>query len=153
MKEQKRSAARSKSKSAASRSERSDNILDIERAHDPARITREARKQWEDSLAYQYPARLDRIYADLVKLLDSSTLHDEADGKTVREYVDLIRGNFVCPGCIRFTPDGLFPREAGTRAITRTTSPSSTTHRKKDKASPLARVGSEHSIRKQGHFK
>jgi hypothetical protein len=40
MKEQKRSAARTKSKSAASRSERSDNILDIERAHDPARITR-----------------------------------------------------------------------------------------------------------------
>lgn len=113
MKEQKRSTARTKSKSAASRSERSDNILDIERVHDPAWITQEARKQWEDSLVDQHPARLDRIYADLVKLLDSPTLHDEAHWKTAREYVDLIRWKFRLPKMYTFHPRRSVPSGSG----------------------------------------
>ena len=113
MKEQERSTARTKSKSAASRSERSDNILDIERVHDPAWITQEARKQWEDSLVDQHPARLDRIYADLVKLLNSPTLHDETHWKTAREYVDLIRWKFRLPKMYTFHPRRSVPSGSG----------------------------------------
>ena len=113
MKEQKRSTVRTKSKSAVNRSERSDVILDIERAHDPAGITQEARTQWEDSLVDQHPARLDRIYANLVKLLDSSTLHDETHWKTVREYVDLIRWKFRLPKMYTFHPRRSVPSGSG----------------------------------------
>jgi hypothetical protein len=108
MKEQKRSAARTKSKSVAGR-DKSEIIVDAARAQNPARITQEARKQWEDSLAHQHPARLDRIYADLVKVLGNSTLHDETHWKTVKAYVDLIKWKFRLPRMYTFHPRGSVP--------------------------------------------
>jgi len=113
MKEPKRSATRTKSKSAAGRSDESEVIVDVARAHDPARITQEARTQWEDSLAYQHSARLDRIYADLVKALDRTVLHDEAHWKTVKGYVDLIKGQFRLPRMYTFHPRGSVPSGSG----------------------------------------
>jgi hypothetical protein len=109
MKEQKRTAARTKSKSAASRSDKSEILMDVARAQDPARITQEARKQWEDSLRHQHSARLDRIYADLAKLLDNPALHDEAHWKTVKGYVDLIKWKFHLPRMYTFHPRGSVP--------------------------------------------
>jgi hypothetical protein len=109
MKEQKRSAARTKSKRAASLSDKSGVIVDVARAHDPARITQEARTHWEDSLAYQHPARMDRIYADLVKALDRTVLHEEADWKKVKGYVELIKGKFRLPQMHTFYPRGSVP--------------------------------------------
>src|SRR5437870_1410734 len=113
MKDQKRAAARRKSQSAAIRSDKSEVIVDVAREHDPARITQEARKQWEDSLTSQSPARLDRIYADLVKLLNGPALHDEAHWKTVKAYVDFIRWKFRLPRMYTFHPRGSVPSESG----------------------------------------
>lgn len=113
MKEQKRSAARTKSQSAANRRDNSGVIVDVAREHDPARLTQEARKQWEDSLASQSPARLDRLYADLVKLLNSPALHDEAHWKTVKAYVDFIRWKFRLPRMYTFHPRGSVPSGIG----------------------------------------
>jgi hypothetical protein len=113
MKEQKRSAVRRKSKSVASRSEKSGVIVDVARAHDPARIMQEARKQWEDSFTSQHPARLDRIYADLVKVMNNPALHDEAHWKTVKGYVDLIKWKFRLPKMYTFHPRGSVPSGSG----------------------------------------
>ena len=113
MKEQKRSAARTKSQSAANRRDNSEVIVDVAREHNPARLTQEARKQWEDSLASQSPARLDRIYADLVKLLNSPALHDEAHWKEVKAYVDFIRWKFRLPRMYTFHPRGSVPSGMG----------------------------------------
>ena len=109
MKEQKRSAARTISKSAASRRDKSEVIVNVARAQDPVRITQEAKKQWEDALAHQHPVRLDRIYADLVKALDRTVLHDEGHWKKVKGYVDLIRGKFRLPRMYTFHPRGSIP--------------------------------------------
>jgi hypothetical protein len=109
MKEQNRSVARSKSKSASIRSKKNDVIVNVASANDPARITQEAKMRWEDSLASQHPVQLDRIYADLVKTLDCLALHDEAHWKIVKTYVDLIRWKFHLPRMYTFHPIGSVP--------------------------------------------